>query len=1462
MKRKDLILIVPKEYNEQFCSSNSRKIHRMNKSITENVINSPYEDINGEKASNEHLKKLSLLPVISKENLFNDNMNKITYERKRPIEDNKNRNKYKIKKNPLSIQYLSLKESSNPFDKYLKSLLNKRKSSKKYNDIKNDNLLLNSNLRKKMLKKFIDKTYEKEKNEFKKYYYENKDELADLLESEIISIAKTTKLNNNNGIYRNQTEFSLQSQVENNDMNDNFNSIKRDNYNGKNKLYANDRKNCSNEKKKISKYINDKEKENINNFIIHNIFFEWVIDKVFTKINDHKLKNYLYNKNISKSAKNKFKQLVNKEISNLSNYLFKNKINLYSSYDSLINSLRPISDYVIKLRNKSRQIISNNKKIKSADLAKSKIIDNNSLNNELDFDGKEERIIKNNIINKLVKKIIDGNNIKNNNYDSNKIKNGLDENDLSKYSNRNSNSNSYDSNDKKIYSLKNKNRVKSGIDSSTKVSPESKSSKENQICIKLRRNLNTFELPMIQRSKNDEYFDNLMDKFYSRNFKNYFYKKRFNTAGKFKTEEKEENILRKNLEPRTNMKKNNTECILDYNSNVNNNIEFNSLNKINDIQNNRNILNLSNNNNNDKSLKLQQKLNIKYLNNDIIFNKEKPLLNKHLINPKFLFNKIESYNNLDTNEDKNNEIRNKNLRYNLFNKFIYNNKIHNNIALIPKKKDLENRGKTINAEKLPKIYKLFGRNNQQSIKEINSSNINKNNVNSNNVNSTNNINSNNNINNNNINNNIDNNNKVNNINQQIKSSISEKNKKKDKNLEKILLKNNSSNENEKEKNNDIKNDRKDIKNNNTNKNEANNQKIKGENMNKDSIKGKEQKKLNNIRINKSYEKKEKRNYFNINNSKELNSSNDEIIKDKYEKDKGLPSIINSKKEKEKEKENNRNKENIDKEKIIKNKEEIKNDAKKEEVDEKNNIIEKEKIKKERNEVKEIKDENKGKNKKQGIKDEKSRNKENKEKNIKKFKTKEKIIEEKEINKNIKKNNNAHSQNKENKEKKENRENKENKVKKENKENKVNIKEELKNNLNEVNKRKINIESIKGKADLKIGDDFKKINENIKMKNIFLSNESKDNKKIENIKTDNISLSHIEKEKPKSPSINDETIGIKDEDKNNQQKNEHMKKILINLFNRYIPKNDNNKIEKDEENENAFLDSIDNKDVEKLIFYKEQIHNLKDIKEKSEEDTQQQEDLKEKLKEIIMKYVNKLLNKKLISENKDEFSKNGNEVNDINIHSEEIMKLIFNNSEINELEQGEEESEGEGEGEREEKIEEEGELDEKKVVGKDEVENNSKNGSMEQDEKEDDNIISENRRRKRKTKIRRKHLSIIDKMKEQLEQFDIKDKNEIISFQKFQKEITSEEKLRNFFRNIKKLKNSIQNENIVQKIMNELFDENIEIERCQKKSRILNFIEQIQNINNRIIIKPKVNFLSPIKFSIHNISKNTIKYPNN
>jgi len=1419
MKRKDLVLIVPREYNQQF-SSNSKKIHRMNKSITENVINSPYEDINeiinGVKASNEHLKKLSLLPVISKENLFTDNLNKITYERKRTIEDNKNRNKYKIKKNPLSIQYLSLKENLSPFDKYLKSILNKGKPEKRYKDIKNDKLLLSSNIRKKILKKYLDKTYEKEKNDFKKYFNENKDDLSNLLENEIIK--KATQLNSSNkGIFRNPTELSLETHVIDsfdNDMIDCFNNVNRDNYNENNKLYANDRKNCSNEKKKISKYI--KENENIKNFIIHNIFFEWVIDNVVTKINDNKLKNYLYDKSASKSAKKNFKQLLNKEISDLSNSLFRNKLNLYHSYDSLINSLRPISDYVIKLKNKSKQIINNNKKIKSADLAKSSIIDKNSLDNYSSSNGKEERIIKSNILNKLIKKIIDVNNIKSSN-----SKNFFDEKELSKSKNIKSNSNSYESNDNKIYYLKNKNRVKSSIDSPTsKVSFESKNSNENKNCINLRRNLNTIELPMINRSRNEEYFDNLMDKFYSRNFKNYFNKKRINNENRFSTEEKEDNLLRKNLEPKFIMKKNNTECILDYNSNINtnNNYEFN---KINDIQNIRNKLNLSNNNN--ESLKLQQKLNVRYLNKEIIFKKEKPLLNKHLINPKFLFNKIESYNNLDTNEDKNNELSEKNLRYNIFNKFINNNKIHNNIALIPKKNNIENRGKTINTEKLPKIYKLFERHKEKSKKEISSSNINNNNADSNN--------------------NINSNNIVNNNNQTIKSNNIEKNK--DNN--KTLLKNNSSNENEINNN---ESERKVKENNNTDiiKNETN-QKIKEDNMNKDFKKGKDENKVNSIRINKSYEKKEKTNYFNINKNKRLNNSNEEIINDenKKDKDKEISAIINSKKEnknnnlldKNKNKENDRNIENIEKEKAIKGKEEIKNNIKKDEInlDKKNN-----KLQKENNEKKEIKNakvENKGKNKAQEkkvekiikkeenekiIKNNKAKEKimEENEKNIKKDQTIEKTIEEKEISKNIKSNTNAHNQSKKSK---------------------VNNKEKLKNNINDMNERKVNInkKSFKDKKDLKNEDEFKTNNENIKNKNTSLSKESKDSKENKKIKSNNINLAQTEKEKEKSPIINAKSIESKDEIKN-------MKKILGNLFNRYIPNKKNEKIENGDENENENEYSfIENEDIEKLIYYNEQIHNLKNIQEKSEENSKQQQDLKEKFKEIIMKYVIKLIN-----ENKEENNENGNEINGINTRSEEIMKLIFNNSDINQPEE-EGEGEGEGEGEKEE------ELDEVKDEWENEVENNSKNENENEEEKEDDKLISDTRRRKRKVRIRVNHLSIIDKIKQQDEQVDTKDKSENkIEIVIPQRQIISEEKLKKFFKNVKKLKNNIKNENIVQKIMGELFDENIEVERNQKRKRILNFIEDIQNRNNHDILKPKVNFLSPIKFSIHNISKNSIK----
>ena len=106
-----------------------------------------------------------------------------------------------------------------------------------------------------------------------------------------------------------------------------------------------------------------------------------------------------------------------------------------------------------------------------------------------------------------------------------------------------------------------------------------------------------------------------------------------------------------------------------------------------------------------------------------------------------------------------------------------------------------------------------------------------------------------------------------------------------------------------------------------------------------------------------------------------------------------------------------------------------------------------------------------------------------------------------------------------------------------------------------------------------------------MKSILLGNESKDKKTIENFKTNNINLALTKKEKQKSPLNNEETIENKNELKNNHHKNEQIKKKLINLINRYIPKNNNNnKLEKDEENENSFLNNIDNKDIEKLIYY--------------------------------------------------------------------------------------------------------------------------------------------------------------------------------------------------------------------------------------------------------------------------------------
>ena len=126
-----------------------------------------------------------------------------------------------------------------------------------------------------------------------------------------------------------------------------------------------------------------------------------------------------------------------------------------------------------------------------------------------------------------------------------------------------------------------------------------------------------------------------------------------------------------------------------------------------------------------------------------------------------------------------------------------------------------------------------------------------------------------------------------------------------------------------------------------------------------------------------------------------------------------------------------------------------------------------------------------------------------------------------------------------------------------------------------------------------------------------------------------------------------------------------------------------------------------------------------------------------------------------------------------------------------------------------------------------------------------------KKKKQKVNSEKKRMSIFDQMKLDMPNDEIKEVNEgeksddegILIKRK-----TLEEKLEEFFNKIKMMKKSSQNEDL-DILMNELIDNNMEKEKKKTDRRLYNFFEAIINSSDYDkILRPKFNFLSPIKFS--------------
>ena len=424
--QRELVLLVPDEYNKIFSayrSANHKNNNNINKkTFQEKMTNVPevteYQTNINKKSLHRITLNLRRFPIIEKKkkNFFleydnlNDSINNKSnsLEGFKPIEDNKIRNKIKNKNenNPLSIKYLSLTEDNNKFDKYFFSLVNNKNIS---NIIKNKIFYMNNKYlfgnnitetKKEYNYSYIKKVFNKDKKQFKKYIEEFSPLAKDILTNEILN--RVSKFKTPKKIHNNNYTNSLYNRE------DKIKTLIITNYRYENDFNTNASNYLKNEKEKeeyilpnikIEKNNNDKEKEKQRSLIIHNVFFEWIIDKIIFKYQtNRKYLGYfsLYSKE-RYFSRNNINKLLNEEIENLKTNIFKTEVNnLNLSYDfnaDIINKINNIGG-LIKNYYKSAS------KKKNFDKLRKK----NNLYIDTDADNKEN--LKKKIFNKLIKKII------------------------------------------------------------------------------------------------------------------------------------------------------------------------------------------------------------------------------------------------------------------------------------------------------------------------------------------------------------------------------------------------------------------------------------------------------------------------------------------------------------------------------------------------------------------------------------------------------------------------------------------------------------------------------------------------------------------------------------------------------------------------------------------------------------------------------------------------------------------------------------------------------------------------------------------------------------------------------------------------------------------------------------------------------------------------------------------------
>ena len=363
-KQKDLKLIVPIEYNKYFSIYNYLEKYKNQKTVNKSLFNAKSESTLNQNVNSNKIYNISSLPLITMSNT-NQRYQSNSLEGSKPITDNKLRNKFPKNIKKLNIHYLNLLRNNNfPQEKYPNSFLYE------------SNISL-SNFNKKVIKQI----YEKDKNNFTKYVNNHEKLVVKILEKEILKkISKTNETKENESLsWRMSRNFENKNYdfLKNSLVVTNFKNCDQNILNNLNDIYSypvvNNNKNYHNNNN-FNYPICCKDnhpKNSVKDLIVHNVFFEWVIDNIILK---YQVDSANLDDKINGRSKSKYMNvLITNEIKSISQYFINNNYNNIRNNNSAVLKLRnnnSLDSNIVKSHSNEDSVsfsFDGPKKIRSAD---------------------------------------------------------------------------------------------------------------------------------------------------------------------------------------------------------------------------------------------------------------------------------------------------------------------------------------------------------------------------------------------------------------------------------------------------------------------------------------------------------------------------------------------------------------------------------------------------------------------------------------------------------------------------------------------------------------------------------------------------------------------------------------------------------------------------------------------------------------------------------------------------------------------------------------------------------------------------------------------------------------------------------------------------------------------------------------------------------------------------------------